>query len=265
MAKSKKRGKQPAGSGTGTKQAVRMPAVAPASPGGPNRLARKEEARRQREALRRKMARRRTLRITGAIVAALVVVAAVTVYVLSRPNPAEAAGCGDVRTIAPYPGGNDRAHIGSGSAVTSPPPLLTYSSVPPASGPHDPTPQPAGVYSTPPGIYHVIHSLEHAAVVIWYPPGTQGAELAKIKSFYNDPINQDHVIVSPYDYPDQGAAGKLPSGKQMVLVAWHHMESCSRISLSAAQDFIKHYRLTTGETASTAYKGDAPEPGLSIG
>jgi len=48
-------------------------AVAPASPDGPNRKVRKEEARRQREALQRKMARRKYIRWG---VVALVVVAA---------------------------------------------------------------------------------------------------------------------------------------------------------------------------------------------
>ena len=265
MAKSKRKGRQQAGSPTGTKQVVRMPAVAPATPGGPNRLARKEEARRQREALRRKMARRRGLRIGGAVVAFVVVVAAVTVYVLTRPSPAAAAGCGSVQVIPPYnPTANDRAHITAGGSVPTPPPLSTYRSVPPASGPHDGTPQPAGVDPTPPGIYHVIHSLEHAAVVIWYQPGAKSAELTKLQTFYNDPINQDHIIMSPYTNPDQGAAGKLPSGKQMVLVAWHHLEVCNQLSMSAAQDFVKHYRLTTGEAASASYDGDAPEPGLTI-
>ena len=54
-------------------QPVPKVAVAPASPDGPNRKVRKEEARRQREALQRKIARRRTLR--WGIAAAVVLVA----------------------------------------------------------------------------------------------------------------------------------------------------------------------------------------------
>ena len=48
--------------GIATRDAPKV-AVPPAEPGGPNRPARKEEARRQREALRRKQARRRYYRI----------------------------------------------------------------------------------------------------------------------------------------------------------------------------------------------------------
>ena len=33
------------------------------------------------------------------------------------------------------------------------------------------------------------------------------------------------MIVAPYDYPDQGAAGTLPAGTQMALVAWHNVQS----------------------------------------
>src|SRR3546814_8016556 len=45
------------------------------------------------------------------------------------------------------------------------PPLSSYPSVPLASGPHNPTPWSRGVYSTPPPIDQVIHSLEHGAAV----------------------------------------------------------------------------------------------------
>jgi len=51
----------------------------------------------------------------------------------------------------------------------------------------------------------------------------------------------------------------------MVLTAWHHMQSCDKLSLDVVKDFVKHYRILTGQGASAAYKGDAPEPGLPIG
>src|SRR2546427_8654725 len=173
MAKSKRKTRARSGGsrGTATKQAPPTPTVAPASPGGPNRIARKEEARRQREVLRRKMARRRTLRVVGVILALLVIAGAVTAYLMTRPDPAQAAGCA-VRVIKPYPGGNDRSHIQPGSPVTTPPPPSSYPSTPPASGPHNGTPLSAGVYPEPPDIYQAIHSLEHGAVSIWYAPGT---------------------------------------------------------------------------------------------
>ncbi len=287
MAKKKRKRTGPTGrsGGTGTTTkatggnggaAVRP---APASPGGPNRLERKEAARQARDRLRRRMARRRTYRRAGIalIVAALV---AGVVLLATRPKgsaltaeersllaqaPAamKAAGCSSVQTIKPYPNGHDQTHIGAGSDVTTNPPLSGYPSTPPASGPHNPTPLAAGVYSDPPDVYRTIHSLEHAAVIIWYAPGTTSDELARLQTFFGKASEQTKVIVAPYDYPDQGAAGKLPAGQQMALVAWHHVQTCNQVSLPVAYDFVAHYRSPTPKGES--YKGDAPEPQAAIG
>ena len=51
-----------------------------------------------------------------------------------------------------------------------------------------PAPLGSGVYTQPPGIYHTIHSLEHAAVIIWYRPGTQSAQLTAIQTY----LQQQH-------------------------------------------------------------------------
>jgi hypothetical protein len=191
-------------------------------------------------------------------------VGAVAIYLVTRPNPAAAAGCGSVQTIAPYKTkpSDDRTHIGPTGDVPTPPKLSTYSSVPPSSGPHDPTPLNAGVYRSPPGIYHAIHSLEHAAVIIWYAPNVSGAALSQLQDFYRSSTNNDHVIVAPYDYPSDGAAGTLPAGKQMVMVAWHHLESCARVNLGAAKAFVASYRYDPNNP--NVYRGDAPEVGLGI-
>jgi hypothetical protein len=237
---------------------------APAEPGGPNRQARKEEARRQREAIRRRMARRQFMRRGGIVALVVVIVSAVSLYFVLKPNAAEAAGCGKVQTIAPYnPSTLDRAHITDQGQVKAPPPLSSYRSVPPASGPHELTPWAAGVNNSPPGVYRTIHSLEHGAAIIWYNPTATGGALQQIKNFYSLTSNIDHVIVAPYNYPDQGAQGHLPTGKQMVLVAWHHMEVCTKLSLPAAKSFVASYRTLTG-SIPPGYKGDAPEAGSQI-
>jgi Protein of unknown function (DUF3105) len=237
----------------------------PAEPGGPNRQVRKEEARRQREAIRRRMARRRFMQRAGIVTLVVVVLAGVGVYVALKPNIAKQAGCGSIQTIAPYnPAALDRAHITAQGTVKTPPKLSTYRTQPPTSGPHDPTPLNAGVYSSPPGIYHAIHSLEHGTVTVWFAPAAaSNPELLNIESFYRQTSNNDHVIVAPYSYPDQGAAGTLPAGKQMVLVAWHHMQQCSNFSLAVVKSFVSGYRTPTGSIPS-GYKGDAPEAGSAI-
>ena len=252
----------------------------PASPGGPNRPARKEEARRERERLRKKIARRRFYRRGGQVAVALLVVAGL-VFFLTRPKQklnaeeqalidqapaaAAAAGCDTVQAIAPYsPDSQDTAHIGSQNGPATPPELSTYSSVPPASGPHDTSPLPGGVLPEPPDVYRTIHSMEHGAAIIWYDPAAsteQIDELTQLQTFFEKPGEDDHVIVAPYSYPDQGDAGKLPAGKLMVMVAWHHMQTCNDISLPVAYQFVHSY----AATPKGAYRGDAPEAGASIG
>ena len=65
------------------------------------------------------------------------------------------------------------------------------------------------------------------------------------------------MIVAPYRYPDQGAAGELPAGTEMALVAWHHVRLCARPSLAVAFDFVHRYRFNLWQRG--AYQGDAPE------
>ncbi len=239
--------------------------------------ARREEARRLREAYRRRAIRRRYYR-NGAYALIGVAVIGAIVYGATRTkhgsaltaqeqsllaqadSQATSAGCGSVQTTPAYSGAPDQAHIGA--QVASPPPLSSYQSTPPASGPHDGSPLDAGMYSSPPPVYRAIHSLEHGAAIIWYDPAASGPELDRIKSFFNDPTHQDHVIVAPYSYPDQGSAGKLPAGRQMVLVAWHHVQACSQASLAVAFDFVAHYRFPP--PSGESYKGNAPEQGAPI-
>jgi len=66
-------------------------AVAPASPDGPNRKVRKEEARREREALQRKMARRRYVRWGVVAVVVLAAAAVGTAFALSGGSTKSAA------------------------------------------------------------------------------------------------------------------------------------------------------------------------------
>ncbi len=232
---------------------------------------RKEEARRQRVELQRKMARsRRNRRVAIGVV--VVLIAGGAVFALTRPKEAQAtpsdllaavdqarqtAGCGPVEDVGPYkPKSSDRAHI------TTPVPLSTYTSVPPASGPHNPIPYGAGVYSTPPPIDRVIHSLEHGAAIVWYAPDASGEQLDRIRTFYEGQNVGSRVIVAPYDYPDEGAAGTLPAGTQMALVAWHTVQKCANVNLAAAFGFTSSY--TAPPFGQQPYKGQAPEAGKAF-
>src|SRR6266571_4901461 len=143
----------------------------------------REAARRRQQDQEREAARRRRRGRwigTSISLAALLLVAGLEIL-LHRPTAEERsllemapklaaqAGCGPVRTIRPFPDGHDRTHIGS-SGIRVMPPLSAYPSHPPVSGPHYPVPLDAGVYASPPPLDRAIHSLEHAAVIIWYDP-----------------------------------------------------------------------------------------------
>jgi hypothetical protein len=233
---------------------------------------RKEQARRERIELERKIARsKRNRRL--ALVVVLAVVVGVGAFAFLQRSPAmatpgelfraaadakQAAGCGAVENVGPYqPEDRDRVHI-SGQM----PPLSTYASVPPASGPHNPVTQGPGVYDAPPDVDRVIHSLEHGAVVVWYAPGAGGDELDQLQRFVDESTAGARVIVAPYDYPDQGAAGSLPAGTQMALVAWHNVQMCRQVSLAAAFDFAAKYGAPP--FGQRTYLGEAPEAGASF-
>jgi hypothetical protein len=242
------------------------------SPGGRiTKAERKEQARLQRLELQRRAGRTKRNRRT-ALGVVLVVVAGTTAFALTRPSNAvadpdellrtgaqatRAAGCGPAENVGPYqPESEDTAH------TSQIPPLSTYASVPPASGPHNEIPLGEGVYDEPPPIDRLMHSLEHGAAIVWYAPGATGRQLEDIRAFYEDSDVGNRVIVAPYDYPDQGEAGRLPAGMQMALVAWHVVEQCERVSLGAAFEFTSQYMAPPyGERP---YVGEAPEAGAGF-
>ena len=182
------------------------------------------------------------------------------------PAAARAAGCTGVRVVADYAGGLDRAHIGD--AVREPPPLSTYPSTPPASGPHDPSPWDAGVVQDPPPVYRTIHSLEHGAVIAWLAPNASDPAASAVRAYFQPAADHDHAIVAPYDYPQDGPAGALPPGRSMVLVAWHRIQLCRDVSLAVAVAFYRWYATPTRSLPlpwkPAGYRGEAPEAGFTI-
>lgn len=248
---------------------------------------RREEARRERIDIERQMAARKRNRTIGTALVVAAIVAIVAVVTLSSgkktttpgtlPTMAalisqadaatKTAGCDAIVDTPNYqntPGADpaiDHAHIGDSQAPT-PPPLTTYSPIPPTSGPHDSATLPAGVYDSPPDVYQAMHSLEHAGVIIWYSPAIANSpEIATIKEFYAQKSNvgQAKIIVAPYDYPDQGAAGQLPNGVEMAVAAWHRLQSCATPSLAVAFKFAAQHEFLGAPIGGQTYIGVARE------
>lgn len=254
----------------------------------PTKAERKEQARLEREAIQRQMAarkRNRTIGLSLVAVAAVAVVVAVVVLqpqssdsalatpaelLTQAPDAAQAAGCTDVQTTGFYGGFDqaspqyaDQAHVGGDERFPQMPPLDTYPSVPPASGPHDGSSTiAAGVYDSSPNLGPLLHSLEHGGSVIWLSPDAPQDAVDEITAFYDQqsPVGQDRVIVATYDY--EGAGGRLPDGVQMALVGWRRLQTCATPSLAAAFDFTSQYSYPT--TQDREYAGEAPERGAAM-
>ncbi|MGH2573318.1 MAG: DUF3105 domain-containing protein [Actinomycetota bacterium] len=235
------------------------------------RAVRTERAREERRALERDRARRRRYRIAGGILGGALILfglAALVIYLhrlspferrllAQAPRAAAAAGCTEVRRVPPFPDALDRTHIGGGDAPVMPP-LSRYRSVPPVSGPHAGAALRAGNYDVPPPVDMALHSLEHAAVIVWYDPGSASdPALGEVRRFFETSDEGTHVIVAPYDYPEEGEAGRLLDGTGMALAAWHHVQLCERVSLPVAFSFVEAYRFNLYRWGS--YQGDAPE------
>jgi hypothetical protein len=256
----------------------------------PTKAERKEQARLERESIQRQMAARKRNRTIGLSLVALAAVAVIVAVVVLQPggggsdtsfatpaellsqapDAAQAAGCTDVQTTDFYDGSDqsspdyaDQAHIEGDERFPALPPLDSYPSTPPASGPHvGSTTLPAGIYDSPPDIGPLIHSLEHGGSVVWYSPTAPQAQIDEIKAFYDqsDPVGQDRVIVAPYDY--EGPGGQLPDGVQMALVGWRRLQTCATPNLAVAFDFTSQFSYPT--TQDREYAGEAPERGAAM-
>jgi hypothetical protein len=150
---------------------------------------------------------------------------------------ARPGSCGPARVLSDM----GRNHIEPGKTVV-------YPSFPPASGPHDPVPLPAGVYDRPLShapsgsqgatIFRAVHSLEHGYVLVFHQ-GLSASERAQLRSRFG---KLRKVIVTP-------ASGL---GDPVELVAWRRVQACSRFDVGAIAAFIDRFRETT-----------APEPGAA--
>ena len=83
-----------------------------------------------------------------------------------------------------------REHVPDGTKIQ-------YNSNPPAAGEHYAQPQDAGIYTTPPQDGHLVHSLEHGAIILWYnPTSLSKEEITELETLFKS-IHLEKTILTP--------------------------------------------------------------------
>jgi uncharacterized protein DUF3105 len=97
---------------------------------------------------------------------------------------AQAAGC----VTKDYPG-TSREHLQPGA------PAPRYTSEPPTSGSHDPTPAEDGAYNKAPAEKNLVHTMEHGRVIIWFKPSLPKEQIANLKALFDE--DQYQMLLVP--------------------------------------------------------------------
>jgi len=118
--------------------------------------------------------------------------------------------------------------------------IATYTIDPPAGGDHDPMPAPAGFYDTTdvPTDGHLVHSLEHGFVVIWYRPGSVSS--STVDGLRDLARRHRWVLVAPRP--------SLPTA--LAATAWHRRLLCPDGASGPIGNFV------------TAFRNQGPEKGF---
>lgn len=113
---------------------------------------------------------------------------------------------------------------------------VEYEQAPPVGGAHSATPLTCGVYPEPVTNENAVHSLEHGAVWITYPPDLDEQDVTTLNAtvLRQDDATQGYMILSPYE------------GQQdpVVLTAWGRRLVPDGLDDPRIQEFIDQYVLS---------------------
>ncbi len=176
----------------------------------------------QREQERARRGRQRRLVYLGiGIVAAIIIIGAGVWAFSPKPVASSEVASGTCSPIETPPDGG-RDHLLPGQTPS-------YSSNPPASGAHNPNPQPNGIYDSSIDVTMEVHSLEHGYVIIHYN-GIPSDQLQLLKEIVSrDPRK---MILSPYP--------SMPY--KITLTAWDHLQTCTGVSTQDISSFVAEFR-----------------------
>src|SRR5436190_11598309 len=184
--------------------------------------------RRAERAAQLKREQERRQRRTLAIVALGAVVLALIAFLVLRARQVNQIGIS-----LPDEG---RTHVNEGTPIT-------YKHYPPASGPHYPSPQEAGVYTTevPEGKW--VHSLEHGYVValVKCPSGCPDT-FEKFNALYKSGLPKSaygnvKLVVTPYSHAFSDPSQEAP----ITTVAWDHELMLQTFDQDQIVAFYKQY------------------------
>ena len=105
------------------------------------------------------------------------------------PEPAPTTSPSGIDGVQTY-GGLSQKHLAKGEYD------ITYPQSPPVGGAHSPVWLKCQAYSEELPKVNAVHSLEHGAVWITYPPGTKAAIVSQLEQYVG--ANREYVLVSPY-------------------------------------------------------------------
>lgn len=155
-------------------------------------------------------------------------------------TPSVSGSCSDVETFAVEPSGehSDRDYT-----------IADYSTNPPTSGDHNPTPIEPGKYDSPPPLGEAVHLLEHGAVIGW-TNGLSAEEQKTVEDAFNAAFQQGYYQIATVELPELDGSFAMSS--------WDSLQLCDSPDPKAIADFIEnHYAPATTAEAALACTGAA--------
>jgi len=143
----------------------------------------------------------------------------------------EELGCTTDEEMPPLGAG----HFGEGELAANPPEGV-YDHLPTTSGQHIASVVATGVYDEYVDERVTTHNLEHGYVVMWYDEGADPDDIAALKEFAQERIDDgdQEIVVAPYNQP-------LDDDKNFAFVAWERRQMCDRFDPGIALNFIREH------------------------
>jgi len=133
---------------------------------------------------------------------------------------------------------------------------ITYDQQPPTSGPHNPAPLNAGVYNSPQPENHMVHSLEHGAIEIYYVTSGADALPQGVVGQLQTIAQGRKVIMTPAPEPlDPASVGGKTFPTSVAFAAWDRLRQCpSTITADQADVIARGFinEFTDGDNAPEA-------------